>query len=526
MGRIVRQPRTNQPLRLAPDLDHSWDVNPGVLLGVTNLVANKRGHYVNWTCGAAQAFESGLSYALATYGRPLIAYVFKKVVSGARLFVCSPTKIVELTAPSTVTDRSAGAGSYTTATQWTMATQGNAVLAASYTNAMQVSTGAAFSALGGGSPKAQLVATNLNFVMLANYDDGSNQYGDGWWCSALGDYTSWTPSLTTQAANGRLLDTPGPIKALVPMRDAFIAYKDDSMYYGDYFGDTNNGIIFGWRLISDRVGCSSAHGVAVLGDKHYFVHRTGIYVFDGAGLTNIGQEVGEFFLGATGTWFTDATQFSKIQATVDELQQMVTFMGSNSSGASNNDLNAAPTYNLISGKWGMAGNGSSGTFQCPTPTDGRTYCTLKATMADLLAWDSTLTSAFDTSQVLIGSDDAGTTIKLRRPQYAVQIGVSTDAATLTLAQLGSGAESVGLTAIKPRFSLWSQFSAPPSITVYGYKNDGQSVTTGTSTFTWNATDLQFDGNIDSRIIYPGAITLPGQVELSGIGYDVRSSGLE
>ena len=76
--------------------------------------------------------------------------------------------------------------------------------------ALSACTGAGFSALGGSSPKAAHIAANVNFVMMADVDDGgSNVYTDMVWWSGIRNPATWTPSQATQAGNIRLLDIPG-----------------------------------------------------------------------------------------------------------------------------------------------------------------------------------------------------------------------------------------------------------------------------------------------------------------------------
>jgi hypothetical protein len=101
------------------------------------------------------------------------------------------------------------------------------------------------------------MATGQGFVMLADYDDGTNT-GDGWFCSGIFDYTTWTPSITTQCTKGRLVDTPGRITGLVGYGTTFVAFKQDSMYLANYVGSPS---VFQWQLIPGVVGCRSKEAI-------------------------------------------------------------------------------------------------------------------------------------------------------------------------------------------------------------------------------------------------------------------------
>jgi hypothetical protein len=536
----IRRPDFTRPF-FAPDLDPSWNVNPGIVTGMDNFVPLRRDTYANWGCGSTQLFESGLTWTSASYGTPLAAYIFKGQLSGARFFVCSKTKIIELTAPSTITDRSKGGGSYSSSTvQWTMVSQGNVILAANLKDAMQVSTSGIFSDLGGGSPKAQCLATNLGFVMAGNYDDGVNAYGDGWWCSALGNYASWTASLATQAANGRLLDTPGPITCMKGLRDSIIAYKADSIYVGDYIGDTTNGVIWAWRPISDKVGCSSPHGVAVLNDRHFFLHRTGAYMFDGAQVTNIGAGINGWLCGFdtdlyAGSWMASVSGLATVQASVDEIENIIMWFA-DISGSTN--IKTGPCYNAQTGRWGFIGQAHDnylGAWQ-GAGTGGRVYAILRATASDLVAWDSTLDGS-TLKTVIVGSSDTGTNIALRMGRYGFAPPGTADSAGVTL---GTFAPADGLTMgtlnrIRLRLLIYDSPVVIPTLTTYmqrdevGTTIDDPTVSPnlmGSKAGSWNSADSCFDIHVSGRNFVLTTMNFAAGMELCGLVADVNWSGME
>ena len=73
--------------------------------------------------------------------------------------------------------------------------------------------------------------------------------------------------------------------------------------------------------ISDKVGCSSPHGVAVFNDTHYFLHKTGVYAFDGAQVVPIGNAVQKEALRRIG----DVANLSGAQSAVDEQEGVIYF---------------------------------------------------------------------------------------------------------------------------------------------------------------------------------------------------------
>jgi hypothetical protein len=527
-----------QPIYFAPDLDPSWENSPGVLTDLRNYVPTKRGTYANFANGPTQslgAIADAPSWVLATYGTPVTGYVFKAVsgaAASARMFICSKgskRRIIELSSAGTVTDRSKGATDYSASTvQWTMTNQGNAIIACNLYDATQVSTSGVFADLGGGSPKAQCCCANLGFVMLGNYDDGVNTYGDGWWCSALGNYASFTPSLATQAANGRLLDTPGPIRSLVPMRDSIIAYKDDSIYIGDYIGDTVNGVIWSWRVVSNNVGCASIHGVAVLNNTHYFLHRTGVYAYDGAQVSNVGGTVSKFINSKT----PDGTGLTVGHSAVDENEGVIAL------GFANLTSDAQLYYILfLNVNTGRFGFGSSGTnWQESTATNGKLYAFMHCNVGDLQQWEPGSGQEFTgkSGLVCIGTNDGGTTGKLRIPAYNAAI--VTAAVGQTYLQFGYVANSVAMTQIS---RLWMRLlsygtqSAAPTCSLRHSRREGDQ-TSGLLSLatsaggTWNSNNFCFDFSgegTDDRALQPIPIFF-GPHELGGIALDMQVTGRE
>lgn len=513
------------PVYFAPDLDPSWAVNPGILNYVSNYVPTKRGTLANFANGPTQDLSGPGTWSNAAYGKALTGYIFKKVTSGARLLIASSKRIVEFTAGGTQTDRSKSGTDYTTAATWTMTAQGNAIIAVSLANATQVSTSAAFSDLGGGSPKAQVCTSNMGFVMLGNYDDGTNQYSDGWWCSALFDYSSFTPSLATQAANGRLLATPGPIQAMVPLRDSIIAFKDDSVYVGDYVADTTNGIIWEWRLISDRVGCSSPHGVAVLNNVCYFLHKTGVYAFDGAQVTNIGNGVQKFVLGK----LVDMGCLAKVQTGVDEQEGVIYFAfdGSVSSGV----LSYLLFLNVNTGRWGF----SAGVWQ-EAGTTGAVHALVHASLGDVTQWATSGSYAISrgSAPIFVGTaDTTATTEKMRIPAYnAAVVNATVANANMYTGWLASGPALSMIGRLTPRLLSYGTQAATPAMLLGHARREGDQTAgqlTSAGSASWNPSDYCFDctslvGSEDR--VLQALMTFRGAHEIGGVAHDTEFTSLQ
>src|SRR5512146_3023482 len=96
------------PLTFAPDLDPSWSLNPGILTDVTNMAPTKRNTFISYAPGVG----FGSAFAEATYGISLTGVILKNTLGVGRLFVATNTRLMELTALSTWTDRSKSGADY------------------------------------------------------------------------------------------------------------------------------------------------------------------------------------------------------------------------------------------------------------------------------------------------------------------------------------------------------------------------------------------------------------------------------
>lgn len=345
------------PLSYLPDLDTAWGANPGALSAITNLAPLARGSY--GSIGSIKKFAiTGTNY--------LHAKLFRKIDGTVRCLVFRTQNIDEYTSTGTRTNQKTSLSSSTA--NWCAASFGDAIIATNYLDAVQVSTGSTFSDLTGTGtpPKARLVAANQNFVMLADYNDGT-AYPDGWWSSGVGNHTSWTPDLATQAANGRLLDVPGPIRALVPFRDAFVAYKDTGIILLEYVYSGASSVVWAARTISNTVGAHGMRAVVELNGVLYSFCSSGVYAFDGNSVVSIGGGVDATMLALLGeidryhgSSLTDAVESSigSVEAYADDVEGIVWFMFTSYDETLVDETGAIPAgiygfgYNTRSKRWG------------------------------------------------------------------------------------------------------------------------------------------------------------------------------
>lgn len=334
------------PVYWSPDIAPDWSVNPGVLTTVSNLYPTKRNTLKAYNCsGGVGNWTGDPVMDPVVVGTPLAGRVLRDP-SGTAKTIVGTTKRLYKNNVNLWTDISLGGADYTTASDWHFAAWGTSWFAVSKANNPQVSvSGATFADLGGTPPKAKLVCVQKDFVLLADCNDGTD-LGDQVCWSGIGNSTSWTTganNLATQAGNARLRDTPGAIAALEPLGADVIAYKADSIYRGVYTG--RSPYFWEWQCISYNVGCGSPHGVATVGDAHYFQHATGIYRLSGGGLELLNNNASRYLR-------TNSYDFTSMHSGWDEHEKLIVWFLRTSS-TTTAAFSAGLGYNAITKQLGL-----------------------------------------------------------------------------------------------------------------------------------------------------------------------------
>lgn len=318
-------------LGFAPDLDPE---TPGVLTDCDAIVPTLQG-----LSAANSPANVGLPALAAT---PTSAYGTELLDGTRRLFAATATKIYEAGAASW-TDRSR-AGNYTGAERKRFTTFGNIVLEGNKSEIIGAAApGAGFVDVAG-SPAAKIIFSVAGFVMAFDTNDGV--YGDrpdGWWCSGLRDHTVWAPSAATQAANGRLIDSPGSIRAGAALGNDAVAYKPTSIYLGRYEGPPR---IWTWQRIPGDIGCAGAESLVVVDTRHYFMGPNDFYVFDGTVPRPLEAPLREWFFADLNLPYRD-----KVYGTVDVPRSLIYWYYPSIRSATG-ALDSVVIYNYRTDRWG------------------------------------------------------------------------------------------------------------------------------------------------------------------------------
>ncbi len=259
----------------SPDTDPTV---PGVLVDVENLLPTERGYAPDF--GLAAPAEWAVTLPGECYGIAGLTYQNQNPAvyfgTGGDLYYSTGSGYTEVTRL---------AGDYTSVSAgspWRFASFRDATIAVHPSNATQeaATTGSRFQDLTG-APKAATIAVQRNFVIVGNITDSVSYKSDGWACSALEDYTDWTPDIATQAATGRLTATQGGIVRLIPFGDYVVAFKARSMYRGQYVGAAAN--TWAWPVVSTDVGLISHDAVTEADGVLYWMGQDGFYAWGGGG---------------------------------------------------------------------------------------------------------------------------------------------------------------------------------------------------------------------------------------------------
>lgn len=317
----------------APDADVT---TPGLIISCTNLIP-----YQNGMEGAPEPVTPAATPVLAA--ACIGAAVVSKLDDTRRIIAGTTTKLYELSAGAWTDIGRAAAYTGGVDTRWSITQFGDATLCANRSDVIQRSTGAAFADVAT-APKAEILFTVGAFVMALNLNDGSEK-PDGWQCCAAFDDTSWTPSLATQATAGRLVATAGRLTAGMRLGEYAIAYKQRSIYLGQYVGAPT---VWNWLQVpGGDAGCIGKEAICDIGGAHFFVGDDNLWIFDGTRPIPVADGyVRQFFFDNSNPSYRYKT------ICVFDRQKNLVWVFYPSLGSTTPD--SAIVYHITAKKWGVA----------------------------------------------------------------------------------------------------------------------------------------------------------------------------
>lgn len=473
----------------APDADVT---TPGLISSCSNLVP-----YLNGMEGAPEPATPASTPALAA--ACIGAAVVTKLDDTRRIIAGTTTKLYELSAGAWVDIGRAAAYNGGVDTRWSITQFGDATLCANRADVIQRSTGAAFADVAT-APKAEILFSVGAFVMALNTNDGSEK-PDGWHCCAAFDDTSWTPSLATQATSGRLVATAGKLTAGMRLGEYAIAYKQRSIYLGQYVGAPT---VWNWLQVpGGDAGCVGKEAICDIGGAHFFVGDDNIWIFDGTRPIPVADGfVRQFFFDNSNPSYRYKT------ICVFDRQKNLVWVFYPSLGSTTPD--SAIVYHVTAKKWGVANRSIEAALN---------YVAAGVTIDGLPAYSATIDGlapySFDSQFWLSG----GKSLSIFNTSHQLQAMTGTSvSSSMTTGDVGDDDAVSALNKIRLRYAI-----APESASVQTFvqMNSGVGFTAGT---TGTVLDGKFDLRQSARW-HKATFTFTGAVRVTHMDAEVVSAGM-
>lgn len=472
----------------APDADVT---TPGLIASCSNLIP-----YLNGMEGAPEPATPASTPALAA--ACIGAAVVTKLDDTRRIIAGTATKLYELSAGAWVDIGRAAAYNGGVDTRWSITQFGDATLCANRADVIQRSTGASFADVAT-APKAEILFSVGAFVMALNTNDGSEK-PDGWHCCAAFDDTSWTPSLATQATSGRLVATAGKLTAGMRLGEYAIAYKQRSIYLGQYVGAPT---VWNWLQVpGGDAGCVGKEAICDIGGAHFFVGDDNIWIFDGTRPVPVADGfVRQFFFDNSNPAYRYRT------ICVFDRQKNLVWVFYPSLGSTTPD--SAIVYHVVAKKWGVANRSIEAALN---------YVAAGVTIDGLPAYSATIDGlapySFDSQFWLSG----GKSLSIFNTSHQLQAMTGTSvSSSMTTGDVG---DDDGVTALNKIRLRYATAPATASVQTLIQMNSG----TG---FTVAATGSVLDGKFDLRQSarwHKAIFSFTGPVRITGMDADLLPAG--
>ena len=168
----------------------------------------------------------------------------------------------------------------------------------------------AAAALGGNPPRGAIVEAVGDFVFI--FDAAGND----WNCCGIGNDTAWSPDIGTQAANGTLGDTPGPIVAAHALGPNLLVYKQRATYLATYLGPP---VIWSFQLLADDAGAICDEAVVPFGGIQVSMGFENFYTCDGSPPRVLESPLRRWFYETS----LDGSNAAKVWGVWDKLHNLV-----------------------------------------------------------------------------------------------------------------------------------------------------------------------------------------------------------
>lgn len=469
----------------APDADQT---TPGLLSDCQNLIPALIGME-----GALEPVApAGIPALPAACRGTAVVY---KLDNTRRILAATTTGIYELVAGAWVNQSRVDGYSGSADSRWSFAQFGDATLMANGAQPIQRSTSGAFADIAT-APVADIIFSVGSFVMALNTGASTDQ----WHCCAAFDDTDWTQSLTTQAASGRLVASPGHLTAGARLGEYAIAYKERAMFLGQYVGPP---VIWDWvQVAGGDAGCVGKHAICDIGGVHFFVGPDNFWLFDGTRPIPVGD-------GVVRSWFVEnsSAEYRYKTTCVFDRESNRVWIFYPKAGSS--ECDGVLVYHVQTKQWGRADRSVQAALMHVTP--GVTFDTWNSFGASIdalpsVGFDSPFWSAG--ARVLSVFDSSN--------QLKSYTGLSTSS-SLTTGEVGDDDAVTKLQQIRLRYG-----KAPSSATVQTLHSQNSG-----GTFAVGASGAMNDGKFDvlrAARWHKAVVNFDGPVRVTHINATFKAAG--
>lgn len=329
----------------------AYDLN-SPLAGEASGVLPGANSYHPWP--SLQAFSA----ALGTVANG--AFLARTVGGSYSVFAGTTTKLYKFASATSWSDFSGTTYAVPADSHWSMTQFGQTLIAVNGPSAdapqsVDVDGGSAFADLTGSPPKAALVKTVGDYVMLgrtANYPTGVE------W-SGLNDATFWTHG--TRSSDYQNFPDGGFVTGITPLEVGLI-FQENAIRR---FAATPDRAIFNFVKVEDTQGCIAPDSLATVNGTAYFLSRSG-FRSCGPGSGYIPAPIG---LEVVDRWFQDSINLGRlpvIYGVADPLRPRVFFLAP-AAGSTAAQLTILMCYDILLKRWTHTTISASLIFAGATP---------------------------------------------------------------------------------------------------------------------------------------------------------------
>lgn len=328
-----------------------------------------------------------------------------------RIFAGTIGQLYEATSTAAWTDvsRTAG-GTYVSSGKWSFAQFGNATLASNLGVTLQASpsSGSKFADVSGAEAFGSIEVCG-QFAFGARTTATSDVVR---WC-ALGDYTDWAPSLSTQSGKKRITSKPGPIIGIKTLGENIVAYKKNGIYVGRYVGSPD---VWVFDEIPGELGPSSHNGIVNVGFAHYFMDRelSDVWAFDGSRPVRVDCPAIRWFTDSSGGQ-VNVTTPGQSYAMHNKAKDSIWFLGRGTVGTGPGYISLI--YNYKTNQWGVTTTGDGVFFQYSSDGNVSRIGRFDSTTLKIYTMSTLSNASADISTSDIGDGDNVICIDKLRPYW-------------------------------------------------------------------------------------------------------------